>query len=63
MAGTMIVKLGMLLSSVLFLFAAVKPTFDGGSLDVTFFVIGIACTLVGLVLLRKPRGPHDPAGA
>lgn len=63
MAGTIIVKLGMLLAGALFLFAAVKPTFDGGPLDVTFFVIGVACILIGLVLLRKPGGPQGSGGA
>jgi H+/Cl- antiporter ClcA len=63
MAGTMIVKFGMLLAGALFIFAAVKPTFVGGTLDVTLFVIGVACALVGLVLLRKPGGPQGSAGA
>ena len=63
MAGTMIVKWGMVLAGALFLFAAVKPTFRGGTLDVTFFVIGIACLLIGFVLLRKPGGPQGSAGA
>ena len=61
--GTMIVKVGMLLAGALFIFAAVKPTFRGGTLDITFFVIGVACGLVGLALLRKPGGPQGPAGA
>ena len=63
MAGPMIVKFGILLAGALFIFAALKPAFTGRTLNVTFFVIGVACGLVGLALLRKPGGPQGPAGA
>ena len=63
MVGAMIVKFGILLAGALFLFAAVKPTFGGGTLNATFFVIGVACILIGFVLLRKPGGPKNSAGA
>lgn len=63
MAGPMIVRLGILLAGALFLFAAVKPTFVGDTLNVTFFVIGLACVLIGFGLLRKRGGPRDSAGA
>ena len=61
--GTLIVKFSMLLAGALFIFAAVKPAFAGGSLDATFFVIGVACVLIGIALLRKRGGPHGSAGA
>ena len=63
MAGPLIVKFGILLAGALFVFAAVKPAFTGGPLNVTFFLIGVACVLVGLALLRKPGGPQGSAGA
>ena len=63
MTGQLIVKLGMLLAGLLFLFAAIKPAITGGTLNVTFFIIGIACALIGVVLLRKPAGPGGSAGA
>ena len=63
MAGQSIVKFGVLLAGALFVFAAVRPAFTGGTLDVTFFVIGVACVLGGLALLRKPGGPRGSMGA
>ena len=58
MAGRMIVVFGLLLAGALFVFAAVKPTFVGETLNVTFFVVGVACALIGVALLRKRDGPH-----
>jgi hypothetical protein len=61
--GAIVVKFGMLLAGTLFIFAAVKPTLVGGSMDVTLFVIGIACALIGVVLLRMRGGPDGSTGA
>ncbi|MBI1982646.1 MAG: hypothetical protein HYS61_00420 [Acidobacteria bacterium] len=62
MAGTNIVRFGFLLAGLLFLFAAAKPAFRGGSLNATFLVIGVACIVVGAVVGRKPGTPPS-AGA
>jgi hypothetical protein len=62
MAGKNIVRFGFLLAGVLFLFAAVKPSLGGGSLNPTFLVIGAACIVLGFVVGRKPGGPPS-AGA
>jgi len=58
MTGTIIVRGGMLLAGLLFIFAAAKPAFTGGSMNATFFVIGIACAVIGFVVGRKPTGPR-----
>jgi len=56
MAGSTIVRFGFLLAGVFFLFAAVKPAFAGGSLNPTYFLIGAACIVLGLVVGRKSGG-------
>ena len=61
MKGSTIVRLGFILSGVLFVFAALKPAFKGGSLDATFLILGAACTVLGVVIGRKPEG-GPPAG-
>jgi len=62
MTGTNIVRFGFLLAGLLFLLAAVKPAFRGGSLNATFLVIGVACIVLGSVIGRK-RGTPPSAGA
>ena len=56
MSGKNIVTFGLVLAGLLFLFAAVKPAFAGGSLNPAFLVIGAACIVRGLVVGRKPDG-------
>ncbi|MBI4502838.1 MAG: hypothetical protein HY700_16960 [Gemmatimonadetes bacterium] len=63
MTGAIIIRVGMLLAGALFIFAAAKPAFTGGSMNATFFVIGIACALIGFAVGRKPSGPRGSAGA
>lgn len=64
MNGTTLVKLGLILAGALFIFAAIKPALaDGGGLNVTFFVIGIACALIGFAVGRKQGGSTPSSGA
>ena len=56
MTGKNIVRYGLLLAGALFVFAAAKPAFVGGSLDLSFLVIGAACIVLGVVVGRKPDG-------
>lgn len=61
MAGGTIVRFGFILAGVLFLFAALKPAFVGGSMNVTFLLLGAACTVLGVVIGRKADG-RPPTG-
>lgn len=63
MARFNIVNVGLLLAGVLFLFAAIKPTFGGGSINVVFLIAGAVCFVISAVSIRKPSGPSGSAGA
>lgn len=63
MTGATIVRAGMLLAGTLFMFAAARPAFSGGSMNGAFFVIGIACALIGFAIGQKPASPGGSAGA
>ena len=62
MAGSTIIRFGIILAGVLFLFAALKPAFVGGSLNATFLILGAACMALGVVIGRKSGGT-PPTGA
>lgn len=51
-----IVPVGLAAASLASLVAAFKPTFAGGSLDVTFFLGGLACAVLAVVAWRKFAG-------
>jgi hypothetical protein len=40
-------------ASLVFLFAAVKPSFGGSPLNVPFLLFGVVCLVGGIVLWRK----------
>jgi hypothetical protein len=48
-----IVPGGLAVASLVFFFAAVKPSFSGSPLNVPFLLIGIVCLAGGIVLWRK----------
>lgn len=51
---------GFLLAGVLFLFAAVKPTFVDQPLNAAFFILGIAFLIFGFVFWRRISGTQPP---
>ena len=55
-----IAPLGFLLAGVLFLAAAVIPTFRGQPLNAAFLPLGIVFGILGLVTWRKARNPVAP---
>ena len=59
MAGGIIVRFGFILSSVLFLFAALKPAFVGASVNATYLILGAACIVLGLMIGRIYRNVHS----
>lgn len=62
MSGRTIVRFGFILSGALFLFAAVKPAFVGGSVNAAFLVLGAASAVLGVAVGRNPGGrpPQGP---
>ncbi|MHB0968671.1 MAG: hypothetical protein ACYC7A_09940 [Thermoanaerobaculia bacterium] len=48
-----IVPVGLAVAGLVFLIAAVRPALAGGSLDVTFFLIGVVCAVIAVVAWRK----------
>ncbi len=52
----MIAPVGLAAAGLVFLVAAVKPAFAGESLNVVFFLAGVACIVFAIVAWRKSRG-------
>jgi uncharacterized membrane protein YvlD (DUF360 family) len=48
-----LVPVGFAAASLGFLIAAVRPALAGGSLDVTFFLLGVVCAVIAVVAWRK----------
>ena len=44
---------GLIGAGLLFLFAALKPSFAGQPLNATFFILGVVLLIVGLATWRK----------
>jgi hypothetical protein len=51
-----IVPVGLGVAGLVFLIASFRPALAGGSLDVTFFLIGVVCAVVAVVAWRKTQG-------
>lgn len=62
MAGSTIIRFGIILAGAFFLFAALKPAFTGDSLNATFLLLGAVCIVLGVVIGRKSDGT-PPTGA
>ena len=52
-----IAPLGFLLAGVLFLVAAVVPTFRGQPLNATFLPLGVVFIVLGFIMWRKMQNP------
>jgi hypothetical protein len=48
-----IVPVGFGVAGLVFVIAGVRPALAGGSLDVTFFLIGVVCAVIAVVAWRK----------
>jgi hypothetical protein len=55
-----IVLAGLAIAGVVFLIAGVRPALGDGSLNVTFLLVGLACSVLGAVALRRSRVPPEP---
>jgi hypothetical protein len=55
-----IAPVGLFLAGVLFVVAAVIPTFRGQQLNAAFLPLGIVFAIVGLVAWRKAQRPVPP---
>ena len=51
-----IVPGGLAVAGLLFLIAAFKPAFAGGSLNVTFLLVGLVCAVLAVVAWRRSHG-------
>lgn len=52
----MLVPGGLAAAGLLFLIAAFRPAFAGGSLNVTFCLVGLVCAVLAVVTWRKSHG-------
>ena len=55
-----IAPVGFFLAGVLFVVAAVIPTFRGQPLNAAFLPLGIVFAILGLVMWRKAQRPESP---
>jgi len=53
-------KWGFIIAGTLFLIAAIMPFAEGKTVNVAFFVIGIAFLMVGAAIVRKSRADTPP---
>lgn len=58
-----LVPVSFVVSSVLFLFAALKPVIKGQPLDVTFLGVGVVCFVVGIATWRRSGDGSGPPSA
>jgi hypothetical protein len=59
----MIAPLGFGLAAVFFFIAAIKPAFQGGSLNAAFLAVGVIFLVLGIGTWRRTsRGPDEPPG-
>lgn len=58
----MIAPLGLFLAGVLFVVAALMPTFRGEPLNAAFLPLGILFAIVGAVMWRKVQSAGVPPG-
>ena len=50
-----IVPVGLGVAGLLFLVSALKPSFSGNAINVTFLLIGLVCGVLAAVAWRKSR--------
>lgn len=48
-----IVPGGLAVAGLVFIIAAIRPAFAGGSLNVTFLLVGLACAVLAAVVCRR----------
>jgi len=58
-----IVPVSFAISSVLFLFAALKPVIKGQPLNVVFLCVGALCLVLAIATWRKSGGGTGPPSA
>lgn len=58
-----IVPVSFAFSTVLFLFAAVKPVIKGQPLNVAFLGVGVVCLVLAIATWRKSREGAGPPAA
>ena len=60
MGQNIVRRWGFIIGGILFLIAALVPLASGRTLNVTFFVIGIAFLIIGAGIARKSRDASPP---